>query len=175
MTDKEDLVSILRLYYTYDPCTGSVKTKRSGRDIRFSSLDQGRYFFKIHKNAKYKRLPVVKVAYALHTGEYPKEQVITRNLDMLDLRESNLLKVSENDLKMIRFLLLNLRKHCKVRTSKNRKPCVRLYMLNKRMKSVSFDTQEAASKYVRRIKHRLYKQLEKLGIDINSDLIYKDY
>lgn len=171
---KQASVEEISKNYSYDYRTGTITSVANARKLNYSIDETGR--LKLKLNSKFTNVMAIEIAYALHTGEFAKQRLVPKDLDNTNLKASNFLLLTVSDYKKLQWLLTNLRKHCKVipNTANVHKASVMLYTWERRMKTVKFDSYEAACKYVRRIKLKLYKQLEQLGIDVNSKFLYRE-
>ena len=165
-------VAELKKYYSYDYREGSLILNKTNRIMNLSIDESGR--LKIKVNNKFTYLLAIEFAYALHTGEFCKQYLVPKDLDYTNLKSSNFLLLKTEDYKKLIWLLTNLRKHCKVlpNAANVHKASVKLYTWERSMKTLKFESYETACKYVRRIKLKLYRQLEQLGIDVNSKFLY---
>lgn len=163
-------VEFIKNYFNYYFCNGII-TRKSNKAINIHGEDGYRYSLTAD-GEKYK-IPVHELAWCLHHEKWSDKIVIPRDLDYCNIRLSNLLEVDKSTKSVIDWLLTNLRKHLVVQAgSDSFRFKVRFYTLDKKHRYTSFNSQEAACRFVRRVKLKIYKQLDNLGIDVNSKFIY---
>lgn len=169
---KEIDVAKLKRLFDYNFRTGEITSVTTSRLVSHQLDEANR--LKIKVDNYFVKIPVIELAYALHTNDFCLERLIPKDLDYSNIKANNFLVLSEQDYKKLQWLLTNLRKHCKVLPNalNVHKASVKLYTWERTMKTIKFDSYESACKYVRRIKLKLYRQLEQLGIDVNSKFLY---
>ncbi len=165
-------VEELRKRYSYNPETGIILTN-TGRVFNTGIATDDCKRFKVTDGTKRINIYAVEFAYALHNGSFIEDQIVPRDLDYSNLKASNLLPLSKDKKKKLDWILTNLRKHLDIRPLDDAYMAgVRFYTQDRKFKNIRCESHESACNIVRRIKLKLYKQLEEIGIDINSKFLY---
>jgi len=171
---KEVPIEELRKLFQYNPNTGELLQNSRKINTALSEDDNFSVWFyvkKENKKVQYK-VTAVELVYALQTGKFSTYKVRTRDLDNSNLKFNNLFEVQYEQEKIIRTALLNLRKYLKCNPTDfdQNKFIVQVY--NETVINRRFDCIEAATAYIRKTKLAFMKSLERVGIDINSKLLY---
>lgn len=163
-------VEELKKIFQYCPTTGELT--RLGRKLNDKlNADEGFAVWYIINKKQYKAL-AIEIAFAIHTGSYSSYKVRTKDLDNSNLKFNNLIPVSYDQERTICTALLNLRKYLRVKPTEFDQNRYVVVVYNQEKINRRFDTAESAAAFVRKTKLMFMKNLEKLGIDINSKYLY---
>lgn len=156
---KEELDSL----FTYNPLTGDLIRKRTGKQVVYSEFDSvPKVSFKL--NGKNHRMPVHSIVWCLYYGDWCKELIFHKDFNQFNLKINNLMQVNNKTNYALISAYKNLTQYCDIKPhSQDKHIYLVRYLCNNRLRYERYMDMKFAQQACMRL-IRIYRRvIIKLG------------